>query len=345
MWWLYRLYFTIGNRVLPRSVVKYWLTAAFPVGAMLVPLVVEYLMVYYLTVRGTPLYITVFCADLATILAAVVVFFAVSNRTAEAIIASPHVDSVGLNAQLIRVASKLVSIVASVIALIAGGHYLGIPVTTLLASAGIGGVALALGAQDTLKTLFATITIMADKPCRVGDRIVVEEFDGFVEDIGLRSTKVRLLSGPLVTIPNDQLVSRDVKNISARWNIRRSAEIQIPLDTPCDKVEKAAAIIREKLADRDGMDPDFPPRVFFDEFGPDVFLIRFVYWYSPPDYWDFKAFGDKLNFEIFRAFEAEGIQFSLPFRHTYWKHDDEKGPLEIEIKNNERRVGSRVKTR
>jgi MscS family membrane protein len=342
MWVLYRLYFTISNRVIHQSVLKYWLTAAFPVGAMLVPLVFEYLMVNYLTVRSTPLYITSFCSDLATVLAAVVVIFAVSNRTAEAIIASPQINPAGLNAQLIRIASKLLSLVATVTILIAGGHYLGIPIATLLASAGIGGLALALGAQDTLKTLFATITIMADKPCRAGDRIIVGEFDGFVEDIGLRSTKLRLLSGPLVTIPNDQLASRDVENVSARQNIRRSAEVHIPLDTPCEQVERAVAIIREKLAHRDEMDPDFPPRVFFDEFGPEVFRIRFIYWYTPPDYWEFKEFGDKLNFDIFRAFEAEGIQFSLPFRHTYWKHDDEQGPLEIEITNGERMLGSRV---
>jgi MscS family membrane protein len=344
MWVLYRLYFTMSSQVLHHGILKYWLTAAFPIGALLVPLVFEYLMVNYLTVRSTPLYITSFCSNMATVLAAVVVIFAVSNRTAEAIIASPDINPAGLNAQLIRIASKLVSLAATVITLIAGGHYLGIPIATLLASAGIGGLALALGAQDTLKTLFATITIMADKPCRVGDRIVVDEFDGLVEDIGLRSTKLRLLSGPLVTIPNDQLAGRDVKNISSRWNIRRSAEIHIPLDTPCDKVESAVAIIRETLAHREGLDTDFPPRVFFDEFGPDVFRIRFIYWYTPPDYWDFKAFGERLNFEIFRAFEAEGIQFSLPFRHTYWKHDDEQGPLEIEIKNDERSVGTGLKT-
>jgi MscS family membrane protein len=79
------------------------------------------------------------------------------------------------------------------------------------------------------------------------------------------------------------------------------------------------------------MDAEFPPRVFFDGFGPTAFCVRFVYWYSPPDQWDFKAFGHKLNFEIFRAFEAEGIQFSLPLRHSYWKRDADQGPLEIQI--------------
>ena len=91
------------------------------------------------------------------------------------------------------------------------------------------------------------------------------------------------------------------------------------------------------------MAPEFPPRVFFDEFGPTAFCISFVYWYSPPDRWEFKAFGSRLNFEIFRAFEAEGIQFSLPLRHSYWKQDDQQGPLEIEFVKDESNVGYDVK--
>ena len=111
-----------------------------------------------------------------------------------------------MNAQLIRIASKIVEYPGNGCALfIFGGQYLGIPIATLLASAGIGGVAIALGAQDTLKNLFATITLMADKPCRVGERIHFGGYTGFVEDIGLRSTNLRLLDGHLVTIPNNEL--------------------------------------------------------------------------------------------------------------------------------------------
>jgi len=331
MWLFYRLYVSFSQQVFGKSIVKYCLTVVFPIGAMLVPLGFEYLTERYLTVRSTPLYIIRFCSNLTFVLAAVVVFFAVSTRVAEAIIASPRINPAGLNAQLIRISFKLASIGATVALLLIGGQYLGIPIATLLASAGIGGVAIALGAQDTLKTLFATMTIMADKPCRAGDRIIVDRYDGFVEDIGLRSTKLRLLNGHLVTLPNDQIANKEVDNVSRRTNIRRSAEIHIPLDTPCEKVERAVAIIREKLTDHEGMDPEFPPRVFFDEFGPEVFRIRFIYWYSPPNIWDFKAFGERLNFEIFRAFEAEGIQFSLPLRHSYWKRDADQGPLEVQI--------------
>ena len=119
--------------------------------------------------------------------------------------------------------------------------------------------------------------------------------------------------------------------IGGRRYIRRVAQIHIPLDTPCEKVEKAVAIIRDALCDHEGMDPDRPPRVFFNEFTANAFSIEFVYWYTCSDRWKFKAFSEKLNFEIFRKFEAQGIQFSLPFRHSFWKRDDVQGPLDVKL--------------
>ena len=99
------------------------------------------------------------------------------------------------------------SIVAAVIVFLEGGKYLGIPLTTLLASAGVGGVAVALAAQDSLKNFFGTMMIILDKPYRLDERIVIKGYDGFVEEIGLRSTKLRLLNGHQATIPNeDQLL-------------------------------------------------------------------------------------------------------------------------------------------
>jgi MscS family membrane protein len=128
--------------------------------------------------------------------------------------------------------SKIVSLAISLLVFIEVGHYLGIPITTLLASAGVGGLAVALAAQDTVKNLFGTIMLMADKPFRVGERIVAAGYDGVVENIGLRSTRLRLLTGHQVTIPNDTLACNDVENVGRRPFIRRVSNIQIPLVTP-----------------------------------------------------------------------------------------------------------------
>ena len=153
-------------------------------------------------------------------MAGLVAIFAASNRIADMIIASPRIHPQGLDAQLIRIVSKLTSLLASVIVFLAGGQYLGIPLTTLLASAGIGGLAVALAAQDTLKALFGTITLMADKPFRVGERIIFQKYDGVVEDIGLRSTRIRLLTGHQATVPNDELARSDIENVGRRQQNR-----------------------------------------------------------------------------------------------------------------------------
>jgi MscS family membrane protein len=308
MWGLYSLQLSVSRRVSPQNRLRYGLTLLFPIAAMLVPLAFLEIAHSYLTVRNMPLHVISFGSHLVAIVAAAVVVFVASTRVAESIIASPRIKTHGRNAQFIRISSTLVAILIAVILFITGGQYLGIPIGTLLASAGIGGIALALGAQDTLKNVFATINLMTDPPFHVGERITFGGYEGIVEDMGLRSTDLRLLDGHLVTIPNQNITGQSVENISRRKYIRKSSEIHIASDTTYEKVEKAIAIIHEKLTGQEITDPEFPPRCFLHEMGPQGFTIRFIYWYSPPDTWAFHAFGEKLNLEIFRAFEAEGIR-------------------------------------
>jgi len=333
---IYRLHFALVRRTRGKRILTYCLTIIFPIAAMLVPLVFAYFADNYLTIRGNALYIVSFCANATATLAAVVVVFAGCNRIAETVIASPRVNPLGLNAQLIRISSKLASVMLSVVVMLVGGQYLGVPVATLLASAGIGGVALALGAQDTLKTLFGTMMLMGDKPFRVGERIVFKGYDGIVEDIGLRSTKIRLLNSHLVTIPNDELARSDIENVGRRRYIRRVANISIPLDTSHEKVMHAVAIIRSQLENHEGMHEDYPPRIFFLDFLPEAFTIRVIYWYHPPSYWDYLAFSERFNSEVFRSFEEQGISLSLPQRITHTSLDSEQAPIEVQMLENRR---------
>ena len=111
--------------------------------------------------------------------------------------------------------------------------------------------------------------------------------------------------------------------------------MHIPIDTPRHKVEKAVSQIHAILENHEGMDPDHPPRVYFNDFNPDSFNIQINFWYTPPDYWNYCAFCEQVNLEIFKSFEEHGIQFSLPLRHSYWKHDEQQGPLEVRMLENE----------
>jgi len=207
---------------------------------------------------------------------------------------------------------------------------IGFNVSTLLAGLGVGGIAVALAAQDTLKNFFGSVMILLDKPFSVGQRVTVKGHDGVVEDIGLRSTKIRLLTGHQATVPNDQMANIDIENIGRRPHIRRLTNITITYDTPPEKIEKAVNIIETTLDNHEGMETDFPPRVYFNEFNPYSLNILVLYWYHPPDYWSFLAFSQRVNLQIMREFEKEGIQFAFPTSTTYLTQDDEQ-PLHISL--------------
>lgn len=215
-----------------------------------------------------------------------------------------------------------------VIVIIAGLYIVesvsGKPITTILAGFGIGGLAVALAAQDSVRNLFGSVMILLDKPFEIGQRIVIDGFDGIVEEIGFRSSRVRTLTGHLVTVPNEKMVTTNIENIGRRPYIRRLTNITITYDTPPEKVEKSVKIIEEILENHEGMHPDFPPRVFFNEFNSASLNILVIYWYHPPEYWEFLAFTQKVNMKIMRAFEEEGIEFAFPTQTLYLANDDKR---------------------
>ena len=230
---------------------------------------------------------------------------------------------------------KLIRVITSVLVVVFGGIYIlqaitGKPLNALLAGLGIGGLAVALAAQDTLKNFFGSIMIMMDKPFVVGDRVVVDGVDGPVQDIGFRSTRIRTLTGHLVAVPNEKMARINIENIGRRPSIRRLTNITITYDTPPEKVQRALVIIREILENHEGMDPEFPPRVYFSEFNDASLNIMMIYWYFPPNYWDFLALNERVNLQIMRAFEEEGIEFAFPTTTTYLAQDDRR-PLNVTI--------------
>ena len=189
---------------------------------------------------------------------------------------------------------------------------MGVKVATLFAGIGIGGAAIAFAAQDSIKNFFGSVTVLVDKPFVIGQRIVVSGNDGVVEEIGLRSTQIRLLTGHRVSVPNKFMSELMIENISERPHIRRLTNIRLALDTPPEKAEKAVNIIKDILKNHEGYKPDFPPRVYFNEFNEDSLNILVLYWYHPADYWSYNALNQRVNVAIMEEFEKEGIQLAPP---------------------------------
>ncbi len=195
---------------------------------------------------------------------------------------------------------------------------------TLLTGLGIGGLAFALAAKDTLANFFGSVTIFTDRPFQMGERVRIGSHEGIIEEVGFRSTRLRTLTGHLVTIPNSVITNSPVENVGRRPYIKRVLDVTITYDTPPEKVDRAVEIIREMLDARKGHFPaDRPGQVFFNDFNPTSLNIVVYYWFAPPEWWDYLEFTHEFNMELLRRFNEEGIEFAFPTQTLYVKGKSE----------------------
>jgi len=229
-----------------------------------------------------------------------------------------------LDDMLVPVARKALRMTITIIAvLLIAENILGTDIKSLLLGAGVGGIAIALAAKDTIANFFGSITIFADRPFQMGEVVKIGEHRGPVEEVGFRSTRIRTTEGHLVTVPNSIIVSSTVENIGRRPYIRRTSNITITYDSGHTKAGKAVEIIKKVLADvpEVNTDPDRPPRVYFSDFNDWSLNIYMSYWVKPPDYWLFQEVNERVNLEIMKRFEAEQIEFAFPSQTLYVKKD------------------------
>jgi MscS family membrane protein len=210
--------------------------------------------------------------------------------------------------------------------------------SSVLAGLGIGGLAVALAAQDSIKNIFGSIIIIGDKPFMIDERITVDSVDGVVEQVGLRSTRIRTLTGSLVTIPNGELANKTIENLGRRERLRRNFNITLTYDTTPEKILRAKEIVAEILAvgpkqggrteGGDVQNQAFLPRIFFSEFADFSLNIVVYYWYNSTDYWAYMSYGEWFNLELMKRFNAEGIEMAYPTQ-TIYLAGDAKRPLNI----------------
>jgi MscS family membrane protein len=195
----------------------------------------------------------------------------------------------------------------------------GVELGPVIASLGIGGLAIALAAKEPLSNIFGTFTVLFDKPFKVGDWIRIDGEDGVVESVGYRSTRVRTWDGHLVSVPNQKIVNSSVDNVSQSSHLRWHTTLALSHSTSAIKLERAVDLIRAILADHDGMRDDRPPRVYVDGFSEwGVNIVIYAY-YHPASFWGVRDLVHKTCLEIKRRFEAEGIEF------VFQPHSDASG--------------------
>ena len=223
----------------------------------------------------------------------------------------------------------LVGKVLRVLVILLGGLLLvqnltGIQIGPLLASLGLGGLAVALAAKDTVANFFGTVTILLDHPFEVGDVITLEGTTGTVEAVGFRSTSLRTYEGHQVTIPNNKITNANVTNISRRPFMRWWTNITLTYDTPPQKVERAVQILHEILDNHEGFNEDWPPRVNFNGFNDWSLNIHVAAYYHPGDYWAYQAWLNKTCIEILTRFNEDGIEFAFPSQTLFLANDDKR---------------------
>ncbi len=252
----------------------------------------------------------------------------ISSLVSAIIIASPSISPFGLDASLVRLGSRLVAYGIGFWILVEGLQNLGLSLVPLIAGVSVGGLAFALAARPTLGNILGGVLIFADKPFRVGERVVVNNHDGTVEEIGLRSTRIRTLDGHLLSVPNEEVSGSFVENIGARPYVKRTLNVTVTYDTSPEKIEEAMSIIKQLLStEEDGEKSKdelgrpansminteaFPPRVYFNDLNADSLNILVIYWFSPPNYFDYLEHATWFNLELLKRFNAAGIDFAFP---------------------------------
>ena len=208
----------------------------------------------------------------------------------------------------------------------------GINVSALMASLGLGGLAFALAAKDTVANLFGGLTVLIDKSMKVGDWIKIGDVEGIVEDIGLRTTKIRSFEKSLIVIPNQVLANQSLENFSRRKVRRIKMLIGLTYDTPREKMVKILQEIREMLRNHPGIAKDQLLMVYFTEFA-DSSLNIFIYCFTNTAVWaDYLAIREDVNLKIMEIVERNGASFAFPSTSIYVEKLPEKffEPMEKE---------------
>lgn len=205
-------------------------------------------------------------------------------------------------------------VIAAIAAILILDNIPGVEITALVASLGITGIAVALAVQNILSDLFASLSIVLDKPFVIGDFIIIDNYMGTVENIGLKTTRVRSLSGEQLVFSNNDLLKSRVRNYKRMAERRVVFSIGVTYQTPLEKLKKIPATIREIIESKEAARFD---RAHFQGYGDFALKFEVVYYVLDPDYNRYMDIQQAINLAIFQSFEEEDIDFAYPTQTLY----------------------------
>jgi len=209
--------------------------------------------------------------------------------------------------QLFSIIRRSLSAFVIVVGVLVAAQNLGVNITAAVTSLSIGGLAVGLAAQDTLANLFGAVAVFMDKPFRLGDQIKLDNAEGQVEVVGLRSTRLRHPDGQLVAVPNKIMGNAIITNVSARPNIRTSMNLVLSQQLPADKIKRALALLDEIYRGHP-MTADLT--ISFNRFAGRHINIMVIHWWRGSDNQKYLAGIQEMNLAVKERFDAEGISFA-----------------------------------
>jgi MscS family membrane protein len=293
-----------------------WRAVPVPLAIILVAAFLVPVSNALLRVGGSPRVVITYAQTGAVYVSAAWLAIVASIIVGEVIVASEHLTARSLDSQLIRLGTRLVGIVAATAILIRGADELGFPAYSVLAGLGVGGLAVALAARDTIANLIGSLLITMEKPFRVGHFIRVGGSEGTVENVGFRSTRIRTADNSLVSIPSSAVVNTTVENLSLRMMRRQRFFVQVTYGTSREKVEELVAGIKRLLVDRPLVDKN-TFQVRFNNFAESSLDILVMFHLRVEDYGTELSEREAVLLQIMELVKDAGVEFAFPTRTLY----------------------------
>jgi len=226
---------------------------------------------------------------------------------------------------LVPLIRKTLKVLVVAIGLVTVAGTVGIEVAGLLAGLGLGGLAFALAAQETVSSLFGSITVLFDRPFQVGDWVVVGDVEGTVEEMGFRSTRIRTFYNSLITLPNSNLIKASVDNLGARRFRRWSTRLGVAYNTPPERVDAFCDGIRELIERHPYTRKDYF-HVYFNGFGAASLEILLYVFFETPDWATELRERHRLAVDILRLAHELGVEFAFQTQTVYLREEPWSNP-------------------
>lgn len=216
---------------------------------------------------------------------------------------------------LLPILQKGSKIIIWVIGIVAALNNAGYNVGALLAGLGIGGLALAMAAKDMVSNFFGGVTVLTDKPFKIGDRIKISGYEGNITEIGLRSTRLKTLENRIVTIPNMKFTDQLVENVSQEPSRKVVLNLGLTYDTTPEKMNGAIEILKKLATSEKRLEPD--TTIAFNNFTDSTLNLMFIYFIKAGE--DVMSVQNTMNLNILKEFNKAKLSFAYPTRTVITK--------------------------